>query len=102
MQDSETRYALFGCSNPRAAFEKVVTRIGEQNTRLAGLRCSNGHFFIKTLQRMSSALFNVFTSNYAAEANSVIHASKSSAPSTVVTRNHGRDKIRKLTGGKKQ
>lgn len=103
MQNPETRYALFGCSQPRAVFEKVVATIGDDNTRLNDLRCGNGHAFIRTLRWMAGALFNIFTSNYAAEANSSIHASRSSssAPSTMATRNQGCDKVRKLTGAKK-
>ena len=56
------------------AFEKVVATIGEQNMWLTDLRYNNGHAFIKTFQTMVAAFFNVFISNYAAEANNFIHA----------------------------
>ena len=53
---------------------------------LAVMWDSNGHAFIKILRMLAGQLFNIFTSNYAAEANSSIHASSSSAPSTMATR----------------
>ncbi|KAF0287545.1 hypothetical protein FJT64_014052 [Amphibalanus amphitrite] len=33
VQDEETRYALFGCSKPRAAFQKVAAVISQEDTR---------------------------------------------------------------------
>ena len=53
---------------------------------LAVMWDSNGHAFIKILRMLAGQLFNIFTSNYAAEANSSIHASSSSSPSTMSTR----------------
>ncbi|XP_043218673.1 uncharacterized protein LOC122380004 [Amphibalanus amphitrite] len=101
VQDEETRYALFGCSKPRAAFQKVAAVISQEDTRLVELHCGNGHGFIPTLTKMAGALFNIFTTNYASETNSAIHASSGYTPSPSVTRSKGRDKVHKLTSAKK-
>ena len=63
VRDPKTRCALFDCFQPRAAFEKVVTTIGELITRLTDLRCNSGHVFVEILWRIAGTLFNVFTSN---------------------------------------
>ena len=102
VQDTETRCALYGCSQPRGAFEKVVTAIGQQNTRLNNLKCKNDHSFMKTLARMAGSLYNIFTSNYAAELNSDIHASRGYQASPATTRNKDRDKLSKLSSAKKR
>ena len=73
MQDEASRRALLGCCLPRSAFQLVMTTIGEQDSNLANLQCESGHDFILVYGRMASALFNVFTSKYAAEMNSAIH-----------------------------
>ncbi|XP_043218350.1 uncharacterized protein LOC122379861 [Amphibalanus amphitrite] len=101
MQDDASRSALLGCSEPRSCFEKVMTTIGEQDSSLAGLKCESGHDFLLVYGRMASALFNVFTSNYATEMNSAIHSSKGRMTSQMTTREQSRDKIRKLNSGKK-
>ena len=101
VQDAETRYALFGCSQPRAAFQKVAAAIGQEDTRLVELHCRNGHGFMQILTKMAGALFNIFTSNYASETNSAIHASSGYTPSSSATRNKSRDKVNKLTSAKK-
>lgn len=101
MQDSASRRALFSCSQPRSAFQEVMTSIGEQDNNISRLRCTSGHNFLKVYGRMSSALFNVFTSNYAAELNSAIHSGKSGMGSSVATRKQGQDKVKKLNSAKK-
>ena len=101
MQDEKSKRALLGCSQPRSAFEKVMSTIGAQDSNLAGLQCENGHDFLQVYGRMASALFNVFTSNYAAEMNSAVHSSKRGVTGQVSTREQSRDKIRKLNSEKK-
>lgn len=78
-----------------------MTAIAEENPRVNELQCSKGHGFVKTLAKMSAALFNMFTSNYASEANSNLHASSGYMASPSTTRSKGRDKISKLTSSKK-
>ena len=102
MQDEEvSRPALLGCSQPRSAFEKVMVTIGEQDSVIASLECESGHDFLPVYGRMASALFNMFTANYAAEINSVIHARKRSTSERVTTREQTLDKLRKLNSEKK-
>ena len=102
MQDEEaSRPALLGCSQPRSAFEKVMVAIGEQDSKIAGLECESGHDFLQVYGMMASALFNMFTANYAAEMNSVIHARKRSTTERVATREQNQDKLRKLNSAKK-
>ena len=101
MQDKISKRALLGCSQPRCAFEKVMTTIGAQDSNLAGLQRENGHDFLQVYGRMSSAFFNVFTSNFAAMMNSAVHSSKRGMAGQDNTREQSRDKIRKLYSAKK-
>ena len=94
MQDQTSKRALFGCWQPRSAFERVMTIIGAQDSNLAGLQCENGHDFLQVYGMMASALFSVFTLNYAAEMNSAVHSSKRGMAGQVNTRQQSRDKIR--------
>ena len=103
MKDEVTRYALFGCTNPKEAFQKVMITLGEEDDRLANLTCADGHIFLnKTFKTMSGALFNAFTSNYGKDVNSEVHKKRKSEGSGVTTRDVNKDKRQKLTGGKKQ
>jgi hypothetical protein len=101
MKDKVTRYALFGCTNPKEAFQNVMSKISENNDQLRDLSCVNGHKFVdKTFRTMAGALFNAFTSNYSKDITSDVHNKKKSPGISVTTRNQSNDKIRKLTGRK--
>ena len=64
-ENNETKYALFGCSNPREAFSNVMINIMKDNEDYNHLTCLNGHLFLEqTFKAMTRSLFNVFTSNY--------------------------------------
>ena len=73
-ENSETKYVLFGCSNPREAFFNVMINIMKDNEYYNYLTCLNGHLFQEqTFKTMTRSLFNVFTSNYVREISSEIH-----------------------------
>ena len=73
-KNSETKYALLGCSNPREAFSNVMINIMKDNEDYNNLTC---HLFLEqTFKTMTRSLFNVFTSNYVREISSEIHQHK--------------------------
>ena len=77
VKNNETKYALFGCSNPREAFSNVMINIMKDNEDFNNLTCLNGHLFLEqTFKTMTRSLFNVFTSNYVREISSEIHQHK--------------------------
>ncbi|KAG0715863.1 hypothetical protein GWK47_010972 [Chionoecetes opilio] len=43
-KEKAKRYALFGYTKPKAAFQKVIVTLGEEDDQLATLRCANNHF----------------------------------------------------------
>ncbi|KAG0719633.1 hypothetical protein GWK47_050100 [Chionoecetes opilio] len=64
-KEKATRYALFGYTKPKAAFQKVIVTLGKEDYQLATLRCANNHCFLEKLYfSMAGALFNAITSNY--------------------------------------
>ncbi|KAG0725655.1 hypothetical protein GWK47_038185 [Chionoecetes opilio] len=98
-KEKATRYVLFGCTKPKAAFQKVIVTLGEEDNQLATLHCANNHCFLeKVYFSMAGALFNAFTSNYSKEKNSEVHAKRKNIAS--VSRNQNTDKKKKLTGCK--
>ena len=98
--NNETKYALFGSSNPREAFSNVMIIIMKDNEDYINLTCLNGHLFLEqTFKTMTRSLFNVFTSNYVWEISSEIHQYKATKSKVFTgTRSQNRCKIRKLTG----
>ncbi|KAG0713508.1 hypothetical protein GWK47_016094 [Chionoecetes opilio] len=60
-KEKATRYALFGYTKPKAAFQKVIVTPGEEDDQLATLRCANNHCFLeKVYFLVASALFQCF------------------------------------------
>ena len=99
-KNNETKYALFGCSNPREAFSNVMINIMKDNEDYNNLTCLNDHLFLEqTFKTMTRSLFNVFTSNYVREISSEISQHKATKSKVFTgTRSKNRCKIRKLTG----
>lgn len=96
-----TRYTLFGCTNPKEAFQKVIVALGEGDDQLATLSCASGHNFLKMLySKMAGTLFNAFTSNYSKERNSAVQY-KRKIDNSRVARINSTDKRKKLNGSKK-
>ncbi|KAG0719650.1 hypothetical protein GWK47_050051 [Chionoecetes opilio] len=101
-KEKATRYALFGYTKPKAAFQKVIVTLGEEDDQLATLCCANNHCFLEKVEKVyfsiAGALFNAFTSNYSKEKNSEVHAKRKNSAS--VSRNQNTDKKKKQTGCK--
>ena len=101
MRNKESKYALFGCVNPRRAFQSVVLKLGEVDEETATLTCTQGHRLSgKILKTFAGALFNAFTSNYARDISSQIHRKRKQGVSKGGTRSQSSAKKRKLTGEK--
>ena len=99
--NDKSKYALFGCANPKKVFESVVTRLGEEE-ETAALVCAQGHRLTdKLLKTMAGALFNAFTSNYSRDVNSIIHRKKKVIVSAGSTPSQCFDRRMKMTGEKK-
>ena len=101
VKNDKSNYALFGCANPKKAFESVVIRLGEEE-ETAALVCAQWHRLTdKLLKTMTSALFNAITANYSRDVNSLIHRKKRVIVSAGSTRSQCFDRGMKMTGEKK-
>ena len=69
--NEDTKWRLFGCNDPKQAFQSIISIELKNKGHIQDLMCSKGHLFTQeVLPKFAGALFNVFTSNYSKEQNS--------------------------------
>ena len=74
--------ALISSKNSRTVFTKAfVSKLNESSTTTPVLeaKCESGHKFIGHVPIISNVIFNIFSKNYVAEQNSLIHKSRKRA-----------------------
>ncbi len=67
---------LFEHTNARDIFVQSLISLCESLHGLLVLSCENGHSFKRPFQEVARKMFNIFTKNYCAEVNSVVHEQK--------------------------
>lgn len=74
--NDETKATIMSSPNPRAAFVKVCSELSSKDDHFQKV-CACGHNFVeKVLPQFFFKMFNLCTSNYVRDVNSVVYASK--------------------------
>ena len=102
MNKESSRRKLLECDLPRRVFIKVVNAVGGEDAQLTGVSCLEGHALVdKLMSKMAGALFNLFAGNMVRDINSEVHAKRKPGAATRGERSQSNDRIRKLSGVKK-